>query len=87
MHLSLEEVAVCAGQEVLMIVDFYFTDCGGDPWGILGQKLRPHLIHLPNLIVIILISYIIIKLLIKKEKSETEPLSNWCKCFNTLCIV
>jgi hypothetical protein len=26
-HLSLQEVAVCAGHNVLMVVDLCFTDC------------------------------------------------------------
>jgi hypothetical protein len=39
--LSLEEVAVHAGHEVLMKVDLYFTDCG-DLQEILDQQLRDY---------------------------------------------
>jgi hypothetical protein len=39
---------VCAGHGVLMEVDDNNALIVGDPLGILGQQLRPHLIHLSN---------------------------------------
>jgi hypothetical protein len=44
--LSLEEVIVHAGHEVLMKVDDHSVLIVGDPQVILGQQLRPHSIHL-----------------------------------------
>jgi hypothetical protein len=58
----LEEVAVYAGHKVLMEADL-FSLTVSDTQGILDQQLRPHPIHIPNLLNIILISNIIIKLL------------------------
>jgi hypothetical protein len=56
-HLSVEKVAV---REVLMEVEF-ISLIVGDHRGILDQQLRPHPSHLPNLIIVTLISCIIIK--------------------------
>ncbi len=51
--LSLEEVAECAGREVLMkVVDNGMMMVGILQW-ILGQQLRPLLIHLLNIIIIL----------------------------------
>jgi hypothetical protein len=44
-HLSLEEVAVSAGREVLMVVVLYSLIVG-NPQGILDQQLSPHPIQL-----------------------------------------
>ncbi len=58
----MEEVAVHAGHKVLTEVDL-FSLIVSDTRGILDQQLRPHPIHIPNLLNIILIINIIIKLL------------------------
>jgi hypothetical protein len=50
----------------------------GDPYGILDQQLKPHIIHLPNLIIIILIGfniYIILKWLIKRKNEDNSDQS------------
>ncbi len=50
-HLSLE-VVVHSGHEVLIEIDNYISLIVGDPLGILDQQLRPHPIHLLNIIII-----------------------------------
>jgi hypothetical protein len=45
-HLYLEEVAVHAGHEVLIIADDNSVLLVGDQQGILGQQPRPQSIHL-----------------------------------------
>jgi hypothetical protein len=55
--LSLEEVTVCAGIEVLMEVDTVILMIVGNWWGILDQKLRPCPIHLLNIITINILIY------------------------------
>ncbi len=52
----MEEVAVHAGHKVL-VEDYNNVLIGGDAQGILVQQLRPHLIHLINRIIIVLVSY------------------------------
>jgi hypothetical protein len=52
--LSLEEVTVYAGHEVLMEVDDNISLSVVNPKGILDQQLRPHSIHSLNSIGIIL---------------------------------
>jgi hypothetical protein len=56
MFLSLEEVADYVGDKVLMEVDDNSAQNVADPQGILGQLLKPHPIHLLNIIIIILIT-------------------------------
>jgi hypothetical protein len=53
-HVSLEEVALCAGHKVLMLLT-YISQIDDDPQWILDQQLRPHLL---NIITIILINNI-----------------------------
>jgi hypothetical protein len=48
--LSLDEIIVLAGHEVLMKFDENGPLIIGDPQGILGQQLRLHTIHLLNII-------------------------------------
>ncbi len=55
----MEVFALRAGHKVLADVDVNIAQIVGDPRGILGWQLRPHPIHLLN-IIIILISYLII---------------------------
>jgi hypothetical protein len=47
----LEGVIVHAGHEVLMEVDDNIVLIVGDQQGILDQQLRPHIIHLLNIII------------------------------------
>jgi hypothetical protein len=56
----MEEVALRAGHEVLADVDVNITQIVGDPRGILGRQLRPHPIHLLNIIIILIGSLIIV---------------------------
>jgi hypothetical protein len=65
---SLEEVASCAGRKVLMLLT-YISQIDDDPQWILDQQLRPHPIHLLNIITIILINNIE-----KEKKCSIEPL-------------
>jgi hypothetical protein len=44
-HVSLEEAAALADQEVLMVVDNNILMIVGDPRGIIVERLRPHPIH------------------------------------------
>ncbi len=68
----MEEVTVQAGHKVLMEADL-FSLIVSDTRGILDQQLRPHPIHIPNLLNIILISFIIIKLLsILKNEDHSD---------------
>ncbi len=61
MRMSLEEVAVRAGNEVLIQVDDNISATVGDPRGILDQFLRSRQIQLTNIIVIKLnIIYVIL---------------------------
>ncbi len=58
MGLPLEEVAVCAGDKVLMEVDDNILLIDGDPQGILDVRLEPRSIHSLNITFIILIDFI-----------------------------
>jgi hypothetical protein len=49
--MSLEEVIVSAGHEVLVEVDNTIALIVSDPCGILGQQLRPRPIHLLYIII------------------------------------
>jgi hypothetical protein len=53
----LEEVTMPAGRTVSVEVDDNILQIVGDPQGILDKQLRPHPIHLLN-IIIVLNSYI-----------------------------
>jgi hypothetical protein len=55
--MSLEEVAVSDGHEVLVEVDNTIALIVSDPCGILGQQLRPRQIHVLNVIIILLIIF------------------------------
>ncbi len=50
-HLSLEEVAVCAGHEIFVTVDDNNSLSVGDPRGILDQQFMPRPICLLNIVV------------------------------------
>ncbi len=65
-HLSLQEVGVCACNKVLIEVDDNRALIVCDPHGILGQQLRPHRIHLLLLLFLykVIIKLQIIKLII-----------------------
>ena len=67
----MEDVAVRAGHEALIVVDLYFIDCW---WSTRDFKpVAQALVHFLNIIVI-LISYYIIKLLIYAiYKNEDHP--------------
>jgi hypothetical protein len=54
MCLSLEEVAVCAGHELLVKVGDHISLIVGNRQGILDQQLRPRPIQLLNTIIILL---------------------------------
>jgi hypothetical protein len=56
-HLSLEQVAVQASRKVLVEFDDNILLIVGDPQWILDEHLRPHMIHVLN-IIIILLNYI-----------------------------
>jgi hypothetical protein len=56
----LEEVAECAGQEVLVEIDNNILLIVVDPRGILDQHLSLHPIHLWNIIVIIKLNNILL---------------------------
>ncbi len=56
-NLPLEDVAVHAGRKVLMEVDKNSVRIVGNPQGILGQQLRPHPVHLLNIIAVLFICY------------------------------
>ncbi len=53
-HLPLEDVTVRAGRKVLMEVDDKSALIVGNLQGILGQQLRPHPVHLLNIIYLLL---------------------------------
>ncbi len=53
--LSLEEVAVCAGQKVLMKAEDSSALIIGDSREIWCQQLRPHPIRILNIVIVILI--------------------------------
>jgi hypothetical protein len=57
-HLSLEDVAMRASHKVLMEVDENILPTVVNIKWILYQQLRPHQVHLLNIIIIILINYI-----------------------------
>jgi hypothetical protein len=52
------EVAVLVGHKVLVEINNNSALIVGDPEGILGEQLRPHLIHCLN--IFILVNYFII---------------------------
>jgi hypothetical protein len=58
-HLSLEEVTVHAGHNVLMEVDNKISLIIGDPRGIIDQQVRPHAIHLLNIIITLMNCFIL----------------------------
>jgi hypothetical protein len=62
----LEEVAVHAGHKVFMKVDDNNALIVDDQQGISGQQLRPHPTHFLNIIIIISVTYLIIKVYIFK---------------------
>jgi hypothetical protein len=49
--MSLEEIAVHAGHEVLMEVDYNISLIVSNQWGILDQQLKPHPITLLRIII------------------------------------
>ncbi len=56
-HMSFEEVAVHAGHKVLMEADDTSAPIVSNRQGILGQHLRPLLIHLLIISIIIFVTY------------------------------
>jgi hypothetical protein len=77
--MSLKEVAMPVGHNVLMVIDLYFLIVG-DPQGILDQQLKTHPILSLN-IIIMLNNYIIIYYLIFGFKKDHPNQS-----FVTLCL-
>ncbi len=51
---------MCAGQEVLIVVDIKNALIVGDLWEILEQQLKPHPVCLLNIIIIVLVIYEIV---------------------------
>ncbi len=59
-HLSVEDVIVCADHEVLVEVDDYSSLIVSDPQGIIGQQLRSWPMHLLNIINKLVTNHIIV---------------------------
>jgi len=79
---------VYADHEVLLDINSTGLLIVGDPWEISGQQLRPHSIHLLNVIIIIsTYSFIIYKLnwtdtnLIQKQNLVVKTQSNFLMIF------